>query len=114
MKNTFTAKLPGQRKTREWSVLPVEGGERIVVQADGVIGIFAWRTGEGKLCTRGGYFPHLAIAKPYAFPADFVQACLRVCPSLGGETVIGGGVAIVEHSIRVAAEPGACRVPPEQ
>ncbi len=101
MKNTITAKLSGMRKAREWSVLPVEGGERIIVQSDGAIGIFAWRTGQGKLCTRGGYFPHLAIARPFQFPPEFVTACMRVCPSLGGETVIDDGVAIIEHTARM-------------
>lgn len=101
MKNTVTAKLGSMRKAREWSVMPVEGGERIIVQTDGAIRIFAWRTGLGKLCVRGGYFPHLAIAQPYVFPADFVTACLAACPSLGGQTVIGDGVAVIEHTVRV-------------
>ena len=102
MKNTITAKLGSMRRAREWCVMPTSD-DRILVQTDGAIGIFDWRTGAGKLCTRGGYFPHLAIARPYTFPPDFVQACLRVCPSLGGETALTPG-RIVEHTARMIDE----------
>lgn len=98
MKNTITAKLPGMRKAREWSVMPTDR-DRILVQTGGAIGIFDFRTGAGKLCTRGGYFPHLAIAKPYVFTTEFVRECLRVCPSLGGETHLTPG-HVVEHTVR--------------
>lgn len=103
MRNTIRAKLPGMRKAREWSAMPIEDGRRILVQAEGCIGIFNFRTGEGKLCTRGGYFPHLSIAKPYTFPQDFVRECLRACPSLGGETTLDAG-HIVEHTVRVIGD----------
>ncbi len=94
MKNTIVAKLDNMRKLRTWSVLPTSD-DQIIIQADGAIGIFNWRSGKGKLCTKGGYFPHLAIARPFTFPAEFVRACLAACPSLGGETVIVPGAAMV-------------------
>lgn len=102
MRNTMTAKIPGMRNAREWSVMPTND-DHIIVQSDGAIGMFDWRTGSGKLCTRGGYFPHLAIARPYTFPQNFVQACLRACPSLGGRTNVTPG-HVVKHTARMIDE----------
>jgi len=93
---TVVAKLGSMRKTRAWSVRPTSD-DRIIVQADGAIGIFEWRQGTGALCTTGGTFAHLAVARPFAFPPEFVQACLRECPSLGGETVHAGGAVVERH-----------------
>ena len=103
MTPTVTAKLAGMRKAREWSVMPTSD-DRILVQTIGAVGIFDWRTGAGRLCTRGGYFPHLAVAKAFTFSAEFVIACLRVCPSLGGETVLCDGMVIVEHTAQVIGQ----------
>jgi len=103
MRNTITARLPHMRKARDWDVMPIEDGRRILVQTDGAIGIFDFRTGVGKLCTRGGYFPHLAIAQRCTFPPEFVRECLRVCPSLGGETTLDAG-HIVQHTVRVIGD----------
>jgi hypothetical protein len=100
MRNTIRTRLFG-RKAREWTVLPIEDGHRILVQADGAIGWFHFRTGEGRLCTRGGFFPHLSLAKPFTFPPEFVTACLAVCPSLSGETVLCDGMVVVENTVHV-------------
>jgi len=100
MTRTVTAKLAGMRKERDWCVMPTNN-DRILVQTDGAIGVFDWRTGEGRLCVRGGYFPHLAAASPFTFPQDFVAACLAACPSLGGETVLCDGMVIVENTVHV-------------
>lgn len=97
-----TAKLGSMRKERDWSVSPSEG-DKIMVQSDGAIGLFDWRTGNGVLNTKGGYFPHLSPAlgaKPFEFPKDFVVECMKVCPSLGGQTELAGGAIIVEHTVR--------------
>lgn len=96
---TVVAKLGSMRKAREWSVRPTSD-DRIIVQTEGAIGIFEWRKGVGALCTSGGTYAHLAVARPFAFPLDFVQACLRECPSLGGETIHAGGAVVERHEAR--------------
>lgn len=95
------AKLGTMRKPQEFSVLPTEDGERIIVQSDKSIGMFHFRTGQGVLNQKGCYFPHLSGvlgAKGYEFPADFVAECLAQCPTLGGETNLGG--VIVSHNVK--------------
>lgn len=100
MNNIVVVKLAGMRKARTWMVLPTSD-DRIIVQADDAIAIFDWRTGKGRLTRKGGYFPHLAIAKPYVFPPDFVRACLQACPSLGGAHALCDGAFIVENTVRM-------------
>lgn len=70
--------------------------DRIIVQADSAIGIFDWRSGKGRLSRKGAYFPHLATAKPFVFPLDFVRGCLQACHSLGGSHMLWDGAVIVE------------------
>jgi hypothetical protein len=97
-----TAKLANQRKARDWLVSPCDDGE-LIVQADGAIGKFDFRTRTGVLNTRGGYFMHLSPvmgAKAYEFPADFVRDCLEACPALDGQTSLAGGAVIVENTVR--------------
>ena len=106
MRNTFRAKLHG-RKIREWDVMVVEGGERLLVQASDAIGLFSWRTGKGKLCTRGGYFPHLALARPYTFPESFVHEAMRVSPSLGGESHLSPG-HVLKHNVTIIEGDEPC------
>lgn len=86
------AKLAKMRKPRKWLVQPTSD-DRIIVQAEGAIGIFGF-DGNGRLTTRGGYFPHLAIATPYTFPVGFVATCLDICQPLDSETT--------EHNCTVA------------
>ncbi|MHB8432255.1 MAG: hypothetical protein ACYDCA_01380 [Candidatus Tyrphobacter sp.] len=100
MSNIVAAKLASMRKPRDWIVMPTSD-DRIIVQADGAIGIFDWRSGKGRLSTKGGYFPHLAIAKAFVFPPDFVRACLQACPSLGGAHALCDGAIIVENTVRI-------------
>jgi hypothetical protein len=103
------AKLGTMRKEREWLV-QATSDDRIVVQgnyqadgrkecATGAIGCFNVDGTNGRLTTQGGYFPHLAIAKPFEFPADFVKACLEVCHALDAET--DEGIIKVAHTVRV-------------
>jgi hypothetical protein len=85
-------KLAGQRKARDWSIQPVDDGS-IIVQADGAIGQFDFRTRRGVLNVKGEYFPHLRPelgAKPYEFPAEFVRLALEACPGLDSESTRGG------------------------
>jgi hypothetical protein len=85
-------KLAGQRKARDWSVRPVDDGS-IIVQGDGCIGQFDFKTRQGVLNIKGEYFPHLSRAlgaKPYEFPAEFVRLCLEACPALDSESSRGG------------------------
>lgn len=85
-------KLAGQRKSRDWCVSPVDDGT-IMVQGDGCIGQFDFRTRAGILNTKGEYFPHLSPAlgaKSYEFPAEFVRLCLEACPGLDSESTRGG------------------------
>lgn len=91
------AKLAKMRKPRKWLV-SATSDDRIIVQADGAIGIFGMN-GKGRLTTRGGYFPHLALATPYNFPAGFVTACLDVCQPLDSETTAHG--ITVAHTVQV-------------
>lgn len=86
-------KLGTMRKARDWSIQPVDDGETIIVQGDGAIGTFNFRTRQGRLNIRGEYFVHLSPAlgaKPYEFPAEFVRLCLEACPGLGSESTRGG------------------------
>lgn len=87
------AKLGTMRKPQSFVAMPTDDGEHIIVQSDKSTGRFNIRTGEGVLNIKGPYFVHLTAAggaKPYTFPADFVAAALEACPSLDGETTIGG------------------------
>lgn len=99
MDNTVRAKIASMRKMCEWIVIPTSD-DRIIVQTEGAIGIFDWRSGKGRLSTRGGYFPHLAIAKYFVFPPEFVRVCLQVCPSLGGQHVLCDGV-VIENTVKI-------------
>jgi hypothetical protein len=75
MSNVVIAKLAGMRKIREWIVMPTSD-DPIIVQTDGAIGIFDWRSGNGRLSTKGGYFPHLASRSRLYFPSSSVAlAC---------------------------------------
>lgn len=91
------AKLAKMRKPRRWLVQPTSD-DRIIVQADGAIGIFGF-DGKGRLTTRGEYFPHLALATPYEFPAGFVAACLDVAQPLDSETTENG--CTIRHTVQV-------------
>lgn len=104
MLKKVTAKLGGMRKPQEFCVLPMkrEGEETttLMIQSDKSIGILDFRTGKGKLNTKGCYTPHLMLAQPFDFPPEFVQACLEACPSLGGTTEIAPGI-IMQHTVQV-------------
>lgn len=93
-----SAKLGKMRKAQEFIVQPRSDGS-IMVQSDKSIGVFCLKSGKGKLNTKGCYFTHLAFAEPFDFPPEFVEACLRVCPSMGGETTIGGCTFV--HTIQL-------------
>lgn len=87
------ANLGTMRKPRAWSVMPTDQEGQIMVQAENGIGTFDFRTREGVLNIKGGYFMHLHPslgAKRYEFPEEFVRLCLEVCPPLGSETTRGG------------------------
>ena len=99
MTRSVMARLGKQKKAREWFVMPVAGSDQLIAQTDGAIGMFNFRTGVGVLCQRGGYFPHLRIAKPYSFPAGFVHDCLRECPSVGGSEALGDGLLIADNAV---------------
>lgn len=95
------AKLHTMRKPQSFIVQPVEGGEEVIVQSDKSIGRFNIRTGKGVLNTKGCYFPHLTKflgAFEYQFPPEFVSAALEACPSLDGQTDLGG--VIIHHTIK--------------
>lgn len=103
-----TAKLGNMRKPRDWLVRPTDDG-RIMVQAENAIGLFDFRTRQGVLNTKGGYFPHLNPmlgAKPFEFPAEFVSACLEACPALDSQTVLGGGAVIAHNTIQIQKPEG--------
>lgn len=97
------AKLDKMRKPQSFHVSPMSDGN-VMVQSDKSIGTFDPHTGVGVLNTKGCYFPHLSSflgAKPFAFPADFVEAALVACPAMGSQTVLGGGCVIVENTVEV-------------
>lgn len=106
-----TAKLGKMRMAREWLVQPTSD-DRIIVQGSrpskpgrptpyaDCIGIFGF-DGKGRLTTKGGYFPHLAFAEPFEFPADFVAVCMDVCQPLDTETT-GHGFT-VRHTVQVVS-----------
>jgi hypothetical protein len=95
------AKLAGQRKARDWHITPCNDGT-ILVQSDGAIGRFDFRTRKGVINIKGGYFPHLSSvmgAKPYEFPAEFVRLALEACPAEDSVTEVGG--IIIENTVKV-------------
>lgn len=105
------AKLGTMRKEREWLVQPTSD-DRIIVQGSkpdrpgkpssypDAIGIFDAAGGKnGRLCTRGGFFPHLAIARAFDFPPEFVRTCLDISQPLDSETTQGG--CTVAHTVQV-------------
>lgn len=101
------AKLANQRKAREWLVQPTSD-DRIIVQGSkpdsgaysDCIGIFDVSGKNGRLCLAGGFFPHLSIARPFDFPAEFVRTCLDIAHPLDSETDTGCGV-IVCNTVQV-------------
>ena len=99
MKNV-TAKLSKMRKPQSFTIYPRStstSDNDIIVQSDKSIGKFNPETGEGVLNTKGSYFPHLAFALPFQFPADFVQACVEAQPRSGdliGASAVTGPVYI--------------------
>jgi hypothetical protein len=100
---TVAGTFGNMRKPQEFIVLPTSD-DNIVVQSDKSIGMFDPETGRGVLNTKGKYFPHLTPAggaQPFTFPRDFITACLRACPSTGGETALAGGAVIVKHTVQV-------------
>jgi hypothetical protein len=75
MNNVVVARFAGMRKARAWTVMPTSD-DRIIIQADGAIGIFDWRSGEGRVCTKGGYFPILGLRRCIFFrPISFAHVC---------------------------------------
>ena len=98
-----TAKIGNMRKPQRFHVSPTDDN-RIMIQSDKSIGLFDFRTRQGILNTKGSYFPHLNPslgAKRYEFPAEFVQACLEACPALDSVSVLGGGVAYVDNTVKI-------------
>lgn len=105
------AKLKGQRVEREYLV-QATSDDRIIVQGSkpgqpgratpyaDCIGCFNVDGTGGRFTTRGGFFPHLAIAEPFDFPPDFIRACLEVCQPL--DAVTDGGGIIVNHTVQAA------------
>lgn len=98
MFTTVSAKLGSMRKAQDFLIQPTSDG-RVMVQSTKSIGIFDPKTGEGRLCTTGCYFVHLSIAKPFSFPPEFVSEVLHACPSLGGETTVGG--VTIQHTVKI-------------
>lgn len=97
------AKLANMRKPQEFMVSPMSD-DRIMIQSDKSIGIFDYKTGEGRLCMKGCYFPHLALAVPYTFTREFVRECLAVCPATDSVTrVVSGGttIAYIDNTVQV-------------
>jgi hypothetical protein len=102
MMREVEAKLAGMRKPQSFTVLSTDDGEHLVIQSDKSIGRFSFRTGEGVLNTKGSYFIHLskvAGAKPYTFPAEFVQDCLEATGAKDGFTSLAGGAVCMAHTI---------------
>jgi len=71
-----TAKLGAMRKPQEFLPHRTANGT-VVVQSDKSIGTLDLSTGQGRFTTKGCYFPHLALAEPFTFPAEFVEAVKR-------------------------------------
>lgn len=89
-----TAKLGSMRKPQDFIVYPEDATkpETLKVQSDKSIGCFDKTTGKGILNTKGCYFVHLALGKPFDFPMDFVNQCIEAQPKSGDR--IGGGIII--------------------
>lgn len=100
MRNTVTAKLGTMRKEQKFMVMPFvrkDGTSLLMIQSGKSVGLIDYKTGRGKLYTKGSYGVHLALAQPFDYPPEFVAECLKACPSLGGKTDIGG--VVVQHNI---------------
>ena len=95
---TVNAKLASMRKPQEFVVYPAGTYPGlIVVQSDKSIGAFDRETGKGRLNTKGKYFPHIPLGKPYQFPPEFVKACIEAQPKSGdliGSSPVTGQVYI--------------------
>jgi len=65
-------RLGNARKPQSFSVQVLQGG-RVIVQSDKSIGEIDLETGHGRYNPKGHYFPHLALARPYQFPPEFVE-----------------------------------------
>lgn len=104
------AKLGTMRKEREWLV-QATSDDRIIVQGSkpgkpgystpyaDAIGCFDVTGKNGRLTTKGGYFPNLPFAQPFEFPPEFVRACLEICQPL--DAVGDYGVAVIHHTVQV-------------
>lgn len=95
-----TAKLGKMRKPQTFHVSPMSDGN-VMIQSAKSIGTIDPHTGRGRLNTAGPYFPHLAVAAAFQFPAEFVTEVLDACPPMGSVTVLGGGVCTVINTIEV-------------
>jgi hypothetical protein len=89
--NTVIAQLRNMKRPMEFVVVPLSDG-RILVQSERGVGAFDFRTGKGKFMAIGDSITALINALPYDFPPEFVEECLRVCPSDGGATEIAPGL----------------------
>lgn len=96
------AKLGSQRKEREYLVQATDD-DRIIVSegygSKGTIGTFKVDGSEGRITFAGAHFPHLALARPFTFPPEFVRTCLDVCQPMDAETTDLG--CTVAHTVRV-------------
>ena len=96
------AKLGNQRKPRAYLV-QATSDDRIIVSegygSKGSIGCFDMQ-GRGVMTFEGAHFPHLRLARPFAFPPEFVRTCIDVAHPLDSETDTGRGV-IVANTVRV-------------
>ena len=90
-----TGKLGRMRKPQSFSVQPASDGS-IIVQSDKSIGQFFPGDVEGRLNTKGSYFPHLAMAPRFTFPAEFIALAEEACLARG-ETTTRGGVTLVNE-----------------
>ena len=96
---SVTAKLGRQRTAQRYGVLPRSDG-RIQIQSDKAYGHFDPATGDGHLCIKGNDAMSLALfGTPYGFPAAFVAECVKVCPTPGGSTDLGG--IVIMHTVQV-------------
>jgi hypothetical protein len=88
-------KLANMRKPQEFCVSAVSDNEHCIIQSDKSIGYFSLKTGEGKLNTKGCYFPHLTFAQPYTLTEQDLASC-RDALMKEGETMgyVGGSPVI--------------------
>lgn len=100
-------KFDNMRKPQEFVVLTTDGDD-LIVQSDKRFGRFNFRTGEGRLSTKGNSTIDLHPIRggiDFTFPPEFVTACLEAAAPKDAEVSLAGGGFIIQTTVKDIGGP---------